>query len=68
MVEIKIDRDGDCISGEIHSFIQKKGIGPLKDNTNSVAKEMKSLSEADIKNPQITISTDGKIRRINGGK
>ena len=65
VVEIKIDRNGDFISGQIHSFIQKKGIGPLKDSTNSVAKEMKSLSESDIKNPQITISTNGEIRRIS---
>ena len=58
----KIKNDGTFISGQIHSFIQKKGIGPRKDLTNTVAKEMKSLSEADIQNPAITISSEGEIR------
>lgn len=62
VVEVKIKNDGTFISGQIHSFIQKKGIGPRKDLTNTVAKEMKSLSEADIQNPAITISSEGEIR------
>lgn len=64
VVEIKIDSKGNFICGKIHSFIQQKGIGPRKDKTNSVAKEMKALSEADISNPAITIDNEGNIGKV----
>ena len=65
VVEIKIDSKGNFISGKIHSFIQQKGAGPRTDATNSVAKEMKTLSEQDIKNPIVTIDNEGNIRMKN---
>ncbi len=64
VVEIKIDSKGNFICGKIHSFIQQKGAGPRTDPNNNVAKEMKSLSESDIKNQTITIDDNGKIRMI----
>ena len=63
VVEIKIDSKGNFLCGQIHSFIQKKGVGPRKDATNSVAKEMKSLSEEDIQTPSIEIDDEGGIKR-----
>lgn len=65
VVEIKIDSKGNFISGKIHSFIQQKGAGPRTDASNSVAKEMKTLSEQDIKNPIVTIDNEGNIRMKN---
>ncbi len=66
VVEIKINSKGDFISGKIHSFIQKKGVGPRKDPTNAVAKEMKRLTEADIKNAAFRIDNVGNI--LKNGK
>ena len=62
VVEIKIDRQGRFISGQIHSFIQQRGIGPRHDRNHSVAKEIRQLSIADIPYNPITIDTEGHIR------
>ena len=61
VIEIKIDSKGNFISGKIHSFVQQKGVGPRLDASNSVAKEMKQLTEQDIKNACFTIDGEGKI-------
>lgn len=63
VVEIKIGRDGRFISGQVHSFIQYKGIGPRKDYTNSAAKEMGRLSREDIHNNPINIDDEGLITK-----
>jgi poly-gamma-glutamate capsule biosynthesis protein CapA/YwtB (metallophosphatase superfamily) len=61
VVEIKINGKGNFLSGKINSFIQKRGIGPRKDPTNSAAKEIKALTLSDIENPAIIISDKGEI-------
>ncbi len=61
VVEIKIAPDGRFIEGQIYSFIQQKGKGPRRDETNSVAREIRSLTITDIKGSPITISQDGHI-------
>ncbi len=61
VVEAKIDRQGNFLSGKIHSFIQLKGVGPRKDTTNSVARQMKELTAADIRNGKLIISDEGDI-------
>lgn len=63
VVEIKVARDGRFISGQVHSFIQRRGIGPRADNTNSVAKEMGRLSMEDIHNNPLDIDDEGRITR-----
>lgn len=68
VVEIKINSKGDFISGKIHSFIQQKGVGPRKDPTNAVAKEMKRLTEADIKNASFRIDNEGNIILMKNGE
>ena len=61
VVEIKIAPDGTFLEGQIHSFIQQKGKGPRRDNTNTVAREIRNLTLSDIKGSPITISETGHI-------
>ena len=61
VVTIQIGKDGSFLQGKIHSFIQQKGIGPRKDATHAVAREIKSLTESDIKGSPIRIDTEGNI-------
>lgn len=63
VAEIQINGKGEFLQGKIHSFIQQKGVGPRLDATNSVARQIKSLTESDIKNPTFTIDNEGNIRR-----
>jgi len=62
LVEIKIDHQGRFLSGQIHSMLQQRGVGPRLDTTNSAAQEMKSLSEADVPKSEASISRTGAIR------
>ena len=61
VVEIKIAPDGQFLEGQIYSFIQQKGKGPRRDDTNTVAREIRNLTLADIKGSPITISETGQI-------
>lgn len=63
IVTATLNPDGTFMAGKIHSFIQKKGIGPRKDNTNSVAKNMRSLTLQDFPQTKITIADDGTITK-----
>lgn len=53
--------DGTFVDGKIHSFIQQRGKGPRRDKQNLVAKEIKSLTNADFSNPKLNIAADGTI-------
>lgn len=55
--------DGTFVSGKINSFIQQRGRGPRLDRQNIVAKEIQSLTKADISEPNITIADDGTITK-----
>ena len=61
VVEININADGSFIDGKIHSFLQTRGIGPRKDATGSVAREIRNLSNTDIPQSQATIDAQGNI-------
>ena len=61
LVEIKIDHEGRFLSGQIHSMLQERGIGPRRDKTHRAALEMKSLSEADVPKSEARIDQKGKI-------
>ena len=63
VVTVTLNEDGTFDSGKIHSFIQQKGKGPLKDATNTVAKNMKNLSKADFPNSPLKIADDGTLSR-----
>lgn len=61
VVTIRVLADGTFVDGQIHSFIQQRGAGPLPDAQNLVAKEMKRLTELDVPKTPITISATGAI-------
>jgi len=61
LVKIEIDRKGRFLHGQIHSFIQQRGIGPRLDKGNLVAREMKNLSKTDIPQNEAQIADDGLI-------
>lgn len=62
LVEIKIDpQTGKFLTGQIHPFIQTRGIGPRTDKTGAVVKQMKQLSDADVPQSQARIDEQGRI-------
>ena len=63
IVEATLNSDGTFQTGKIHSFIQQKGVGPRKDATNSVAKNMRSLTNSDFPNTPLSIADDGTISK-----
>ena len=65
VIEVRTDDKGRFIEGQIHSFIQKRGLGPRRDPTDIVARHIRSLTLTDIVNPHLTITDKGKIKRIN---
>ena len=61
VIEAKVKRDGSFVSGKIHSFIQKRGLGPRRDSTNSVVNQIILLTRSDIPNGKLSINSDGEI-------
>ncbi len=61
VAEIRIDGTGNFIDGQIHSFIQQKGVGPRRDAACSVAREIRTLSLEDIPNSPLQIDTEGRM-------
>lgn len=63
IVTATLNPDGTFESGKIHSFIQKEGVGPRKDATNAVAKNIRSLTNADFPGTKLNIADDGTITK-----
>ena len=61
VVTVNINGDGEFLDGQIHSFIQQPGVGPRKDNSGSVAAEMRKLTYSDIDDLQIDVTESGAI-------
>lgn len=61
VIEVVVDTAGRFVEGQIHSFIQKRGLGPRRDTANTVARHIRELTVEDISQPQITIADNGKI-------
>lgn len=61
VVTVTVGKDGEFLSGKIHPFIQCYGVGPRRDTTGVVVKEIKTLTEMDVKGGNIRISQDGDI-------
>lgn len=57
----RLDKDGKFVDGKIHSFIQYRDKGPRFDETNAAAKDIRSLTEEDIKDNRLNIADDGTI-------
>ncbi|MCQ2141945.1 MAG: CapA family protein [Bacteroidales bacterium] len=56
-----IDHDGRFVEGRIESYIQKVGVGPVKDPTHKAALLMKSLSKQDFPESRLVITDDGRL-------
>ncbi|WP_287229611.1 CapA family protein [Xylanibacter caecicola] len=63
VVSIKVNRSGEFLSGQIHPFVQRYGIGPRRDTTGVVVKEIRTLTGLDIKGGKISISDNGVIEK-----
>ncbi|MDH5608799.1 MAG: CapA family protein [Cyclobacteriaceae bacterium] len=61
ILDIQIDGEGKFISGQIHSFIQDKVAGPLKDDKKRAANTMRELSQIDFPENEISIDDSGRI-------
>ena len=61
VVTIQVGNDGRFLGGKIHSFIQQRGIGPRKDETNAVPRQIKMLSDADVPQSMARIDNKGNI-------
>ena len=62
---VDLDMNGKFLGGKIHSFIQKRGLGPQKDATNSAARQIKNLSSSDFPESPLIIADDGTLSRKN---
>ena len=54
--------DGTFRSGRINSFIQQRGRGPRIDSDNRVAKEIRSLTAADVPSSGLEIDDEGLLK------
>lgn len=61
VVTARLDRQGKLIDGKIHSFIQRRNVGPRRDTTCKVAKEIMTLTREDINDNKLNIAPDGTI-------
>ena len=61
VIEVKTDKSGKFLAGRIHSFIQRKGLGPRRDTCNAVVRQIRKLTDADVRGGGLRISDDGLI-------
>lgn len=66
VAEVRLDGHGNFLDGQIHSFIQQKGVGPRRDASHSVAREIRTLSREDIPNSPLRISESGAMSLAGG--
>ena len=59
----RIDGNGMFLDGKIHSFIQYRDKGPRRDAGHAVVKEIRMLTEQDIKDNKLNIADDGTITK-----
>ena len=58
---VEVDMEGKFVGGKIHSFIQKRGLGPRRDETNSAARQIRTLSSQDFPTSKLRIADDGTL-------
>lgn len=63
ILEVRVSEKGRFLDGRIHSFIQRYGTGPKRDDKHRAARKMKGLTEKDFPNTRISIKPDGAIFR-----
>lgn len=57
----RTDRHGRFLGGHIYSFIQRKGLGPRRDTTNAVVRQIRDLTAVDMPDGRIKIRPDGEM-------
>lgn len=57
----RLDGNGNFIDGKIHGFIQYRDKGPRRDTGNAVVREIRTLTQEDIKDNRLDIADDGSI-------
>lgn len=63
LVTVTLNPDGTFRTGQIHSFLQQRGIGPRLDPTHSVARQIRTLSLQDFPASPLHISPAGHLSR-----
>ena len=57
----RLNSRGELVGGKIHSFIQVKGLGPRRDSSNVVAREIQQLSLDDFPDSRLLIADEGTL-------
>ena len=63
IITVRTDAAGAFIDAHIHSLRQTYGIGPRTDTANGAARQIRSLTLADIDDSRLTVGLDGDIKR-----
>lgn len=63
---VTLNADGTFAHGKIHSFVQRRGQGPIADPANGAAKQISALSKADFPSSTLIIADDGTITVESG--
>ena len=61
VIVVRTDRRGRFLDGRIHPFIQRKGLGPRRDTTGVVVRQIRMLTDTDVYGGRLRISDDGAI-------
>lgn len=60
---VELDMEGKFRGGHIHSFLQKRGLGPRKDPSHAAARQIRTLSLQDFPESKLRIADDGTLSR-----
>ncbi|MDR0865493.1 MAG: CapA family protein [Candidatus Symbiothrix sp.] len=63
IIKVFTNKKGVFLQGQIYSALQKDKSGPVLDDQNTVAQEIKHLTQLDFPLTALSISKDGKIER-----
>ena len=58
---VTLNPDGTFAKGQIHSFVQSRGVGPRIDPSNRAAKKIRELTKSDFPSTPLHISDTGEI-------
>ena len=63
LLELTLHEDGRFAEGQIHSFIQHRGVGPRMDEQHRAAREIRRLTRLDVPHTPLVIDDKGRILR-----
>lgn len=61
LLEIEVNREGEFLNGRIHSFVQRKPNGLVRDSNGSAAIYMRDATRMDIPETRLRIALDGSL-------